>query len=72
MTLRQLAKAVLAAEDAADDVSLLQCMDELERRGGHHTGTMNAFMEFYWDIWKSRAASREKVSSRDAAANKVQ
>jgi hypothetical protein len=49
-TIRQLASLVHDAEDSVDDVLLLQCWDELERRGT----PMSVFMEFYRDLWRER------------------
>lgn len=54
MTLRQLAIAVHEAEETDDDISLLQCFDELERRGGNRNSTMSIFMDFYREEWKKR------------------
>ena len=51
MTLRQLARAVHEAENSGDDISLLECWDELERRGGHRNATMSVFMDFYRELW---------------------
>jgi hypothetical protein len=62
MTLRQLAEAVHDAEESGDDMTLLECMDEIERRdlAMHESWlTMKAFMEFYWEIWHKRM--KEKV-----------
>ena len=53
-TLRELAVLVHEAEESADDVSLLECWDELERRGGNRNATMGLFMEFYRDEWHKR------------------
>jgi hypothetical protein len=55
MTLGQLATAVHDAEENGDDVTLLQCFDELERRGGNRNSTMTIFMEFYRHQWTKRA-----------------
>lgn len=50
LTLRQIAVMVHEAEETADDVTLLQCWDELERRG-----TSNGiFMYFYREEWRKR------------------
>ncbi len=49
-TLRALATLAHEAEDTGDDVLLLECWSELERRGS----PMSIFMEFYRDLWRER------------------
>lgn len=55
MTLRQLAVAVHEAEESNDDVSLIECMDELESRGPQ---AKSLFMDFYRSEWKTRMEHR--------------
>ncbi len=53
-TLRSLAIMVHEAEETDDDVTLLECCDELDRRGGNRNATMSIFMEFYRAEWPKR------------------
>lgn len=68
LTLRQLAVMVHDAEDSADDVTLVECFDELERRKAETERpwvVMDLFMEFYRSVWHDRMTS--KPTDRDDA-----
>ncbi len=56
LTLRQLAAKVHDAEETADDVTLMECWDELERRrpADPRISLVSLFLEFYRDEWRRR------------------